>query len=443
MRGYGLAGIASAITLGMFTATLACGGAAPMAHSAIPNSGRDPAPLAKCSVAPSHAEPLVTEWPASEKARLEAMVASGAVLVSYTGCELHIVSECSLGKGKYEFQRTTLANDTVDISNADELYAKLPLGAARLEGDLQRSGGLAVQTTVIGLHKLAGAGIADVPSTGECDKATHLVTQLAVGAFKLLARGKAKATGGAGVGNVGAAGSHAEEEVTLTEAGDPKACAETGDQLSQKCRSPIQIFLQPLPGRTPPQGPTRQAMEEDKPPPDSVRVNFKVPNDGEHWSLLTSDGKLVCDLPCSRWVAPKSGFKVQLDADKQEDIKSIAVPADLGYSPGRTVEATPRLKNGRSGLGWLLVPVGGVLTLGGVYAAIASPIGIGVAVIGVAGLGGGIWMFATNRSSDAIDVRLVSDSARVRVGPGFVEGSTGGASPVHVVASPAGIAGSF
>ena len=58
------------------------------AKSAMPNDGHDTSHLAKCSVAASREQPLVTEWPAPYKARLEALLQAGAVAVEYSGCEL-------------------------------------------------------------------------------------------------------------------------------------------------------------------------------------------------------------------------------------------------------------------------------------------------------------------------------------------------------------------
>ena len=108
-----------------------------------------PATQARCKVAASRENPLVTEWLASEKANLEALLRQGAVVVAYSGCSLKLLPQCRV-RGAYQWRRTTTSTDTLEIRDADELYAKLPLGAVSLEGELQRSGRLAVQTTVSG-----------------------------------------------------------------------------------------------------------------------------------------------------------------------------------------------------------------------------------------------------------------------------------------------------
>ncbi len=118
--------------------------AARLAESAIPSEGHDPTPLARCSVAKSQEQPLVTEWPAPYKARLEALLQEGAVLADYSGCELPIVDGCKVA-GKYGWHKTTRSTDTTDIRDEDELFAKLPLGALTLSGDLKSRGSLHVQ----------------------------------------------------------------------------------------------------------------------------------------------------------------------------------------------------------------------------------------------------------------------------------------------------------
>src|SRR6185295_20327012 len=99
----------------------------------------------------------------------------------------------------YQWMRTTPATDSLEINDTDELYAKLPLGAASLEGELKRSGKLTVKTVVSGQLKLEGAGAADVPAEGECAQATHIMTSLSVGAFALTADGARKRQLGASV----------------------------------------------------------------------------------------------------------------------------------------------------------------------------------------------------------------------------------------------------
>jgi hypothetical protein len=228
-------------------AALTAGCGQPMhAQSAMPNGGHDTSHLAKCSVAASREQPLVTEWPASYKARLEALLQGGAVAVEYSGCDLKIIDRCRLS-GSYAWKKTTLSTDTTDIQDEDDLYAKLPLGAASLSGQLKTSGSLHEQTTVSGQLQLVGKAADDATSGAECARATHLVTALSIGAFKLVAGGAAKVSGGAEYAGVSAGGSSAQTRSILRAAGDAGSCEHaTKDEPSAECRSPIQIFLTPI-----------------------------------------------------------------------------------------------------------------------------------------------------------------------------------------------------
>jgi hypothetical protein len=237
----------AALFLVVLTLPLASGcGKAAIAEGAMPNQGHDTAELARCSVAKSHEQPLVTEWPASYKARLEALLQGGAVAVEYSGCDLRIVDRCRLS-GAYAWKKTTLSTDTTDIQDEDDLYAKLPLGAASLSGQLRTSGTLHVQTTVSGQLQLVGKAAEDETSGAECARATHLVTALSIGAFRLVAGGEAKGSAGAEMGNTGVGGSTAQRRSILRAAGDADSCERaTPDEPSPECRSPIQIFLTPI-----------------------------------------------------------------------------------------------------------------------------------------------------------------------------------------------------
>src|SRR4029077_3586124 len=125
------------------------------------------------------------------------------------------------------------------INDADDLYAKLPLGAASLEGELKRTGKLLVKTVVAGQLRLEGAGVGDVPADGACAQATHLVTALSVGAFSLTAGGQRQGSVGASVALGEAKVERQLSAEQLRAAGDFDACAQsTSDGPSGNCASP-------------------------------------------------------------------------------------------------------------------------------------------------------------------------------------------------------------
>lgn len=252
---------------------------------------RMPAEGARCRVAASQSTPLVTEWPASEKANLEVLLRNGTVAVAYSGCSMRLLPECHV-HGEYHWQRTTPATDSIEISDSDELFAKLPLGAASLEGELKRSGKLSVKTTVSGQLRLENANVNEVPREGPCAQATHIVTGLSLGAFALTAGGQKENKLSASV-SVGEAGVKTEKSADLLRsAGDADSCAQsTNDSPHVNCASPIQAFLAPLPGRT-----------EEEGPPGTVKVDFVSGDASSRWDVYADD-VVICTTPCEKYVS--------------------------------------------------------------------------------------------------------------------------------------------
>ncbi|GMV16197.1 MAG: hypothetical protein HS104_33235 [Polyangiaceae bacterium] len=321
---------ASVAAVGFGLGLMGCGGATlPESGSLAPSA---PAEQAKCKVAASQESPLVTEWPASEKARFEALTAKQVVAVEYSGCEMKIVDSCQVA-GSYGFKQTTLATDTVEIANSDELFAKLPLGAASLEGQLARSGRLAVKTTVAGQLQLLESPALDLTKQPSCARVTHIVRAISVGSFRLLAGGAVSAGGGASVGPVGGGAASRREESTVREAGDPARCPESTDSAPHpQCASPIQVFLTPV--REPAGQATAASTAEPVERADAVNITFPE-REGELWALYDEGGKVLCEVPCTRWVPRASGYKLR----RQSDAKEVEIPDRLGNVPGSNARA--------------------------------------------------------------------------------------------------------
>lgn len=342
-----------------------CGGLFPQMGSKAPPAPlmTDPTPLAKCQVAANSGSPLVTEWPASEKAHLQSMAASRVVAVEYSGCELRIVDSCPL-TGGYQWSRTTLATDSVEIQNADDLYAKLPIGAVGLEGELARSGRLAVRSTVAGQLHAKPIDPTELTNTG-CHQATHYVSAISVGAFQLLSGSDDSGRGGVSVGSAGAGVRSSRREVVLREAGVRETCAESTDQAPHmQCGSPIQLFLSPLPDR-------HRAAPVPVPPgaagdPNSaaaVHISFPRPEDeDEVWTLRAPGGRVLCTLPCDQWVGPVSGDYLQREPRNGRSQVVLALPQSFPHPVGSRVTAEFQAERGNPTLArwalWSAIPTG-------------------------------------------------------------------------------------
>ncbi len=428
--------------VGLSLPLVACSGlmAGPSAPPTAVPAG-DPTPLTKCKIAASSSSPLVTEWPASEKAHLQSLAASHLVAVEYSGCEMHIVDGCAL-PGSYRWQRTTLATDTVDIADDDELYAKLPIGAVGLEGELARSGRLAVRTTVAGqLTSSASAMPASLP--GACARATHYVSAISVGAFKLLSGANASAGGGVAVAGAGVGARQSNSQNVLRSAGIEDSCERATDAAPEaECASPIQVFLQPL-APSAELAPTRTPSARDG----AVQIAFPAPADSDDtWTLRDRAGSMLCTLPCSEWVPPVSGYYLQREKPHAE----LRLPASFAHKPGTSVNAEYQTGRGNPTLATLTfygagIPTGalgvGLLTWGIVQTGCtADPndpthdcfpnagflIGTGAFFIAAAGASAWWYFWSRDEKFDTYE-HVPAPSAAIRptlrIAPGFVSGT--------------------
>lgn len=195
---------------------------------------------ATCQVARDPLNPLVVEWPGTAKVDMEAASRRGLVAVSYAGCQMKILSGCEI-EGGYELEETTPARDRLEISDNNELYAKLPLGAASLKGELSAGAALELDYIAVG-QRVAN----DTPkrSKGSCEGATHYVRTITVGAFRLDAKAKGKVGASVEVGSAGGGIGREENVHKLRAQGDVEACVKKPN--SPDCGAILQLGLAPL-----------------------------------------------------------------------------------------------------------------------------------------------------------------------------------------------------
>lgn len=204
---------------------------------------------AKCSARQSQSKPLIIEWPGAERAALEGRAARGVVPVRYTGCEMEILTDCIVSGAKYEYLGLTPRTEGVRIRDFDELYANLPIGAAKLEAKLEKSGQLNVDMVI--------AGRLEAPATdkydeydlegleAKCQTATHVITGITVGAFQFTSGAAAEIGGGAQVEGVAGAGARStSDKEFLSSGGEIDACGESqpgANEAPPRCREMLRV----------------------------------------------------------------------------------------------------------------------------------------------------------------------------------------------------------
>jgi hypothetical protein len=277
------------------------------------------------------------------------MLGSGAIAVAFSGCEMRLLPACHLA-GQYTWQRTSVTSDRIEINNEAELYAKLPLGALSLGGELKKSGELAVETTVSGQARLQGMDPAMVTADPACAEATHVVTALSVGAYMLTAGGRETSSADASVHGIGTNGKLGQTAKIVRGAGVASSCSGSTEQAPAiDCSSPIQVFLARIPGRGEPEA-----------PPGTVKVDFVSTSGSTRWDVYVDD-KATCTTPCSAFVDPSRPLAMRTREDQQRvEIGHVLT----GLGPVQ-VAARPR-ENGKFVTGLTFTALGGMGVITGI-----------------------------------------------------------------------------
>ena len=209
----------------------------------------------QCSAVRPQTEPDLMAWDSGSRSNLNRLRRKGVVAVRYEakGCnvELELLSNCIAPGATYEFSPYS-ANEHKLARNANELFAQLPVGAARLSGSLKGDRVLRTDYMLAGQYALPpGTTLRASELKGDCARATHAVSAVYVGAFAMGA-GESRVMEG-GVSLLGAGGglkSSAAVE-SLGDEGSAEACkvSQEAAKENERCSVPLRIGLIALEGR--------------------------------------------------------------------------------------------------------------------------------------------------------------------------------------------------
>lgn len=205
-----------------------------------------------CTPRSGRSDPLVIEWPATERATLDAKLGEGIVAVAYQGCELKVLRSCNAPGHRYEYRGVSKATDGFSVESGTDLYAKLPVGAASLAAELRASRAIRVTYSSVGTRSITHTRVARGDLHGVCAGATHFVHGVSVGAFTVSSDASARAGGSAEVQAAGAGVSSHDAARVMREGGAIKRCAGNAEDAEPGCDVAIQLHLIPVdPSATP------------------------------------------------------------------------------------------------------------------------------------------------------------------------------------------------
>lgn len=188
---------------------------------------------ATCEAPKGQSRFLVVDWESVDRAELEARAQRGLAVVKYDGCAIELMKRCSLkSTATYQYVGVTPKRDIVVMRDANEIYANIPLSAAKLEGHLRKNGSLDVGMTIVGQWDFASAIPAPSELEGDCEGATHVVSSVTVGAYEFAAGNAIDAGASVDILGAGAGAKQAQQKELLSRDGDEAACAKAaaGDQ---------------------------------------------------------------------------------------------------------------------------------------------------------------------------------------------------------------------
>ena len=210
-------------------------------------------------------------WDPGSRANLNRLRQEGVVAVRYQakGCnvELELLSNCIGSTGKYRFSPYS-ANEKKVAHNASELFAELPVGAARLSGKVKGNRALRTDYMLAGQYALPpNATFKRTELQGaDCARATHVVSAVYVGAFAMAAGEQRAVDGRASVFGLGAGGATQADVEVLGDEGDAESCKASQKEHKENagCGVPLRIGLAPLDAPAAPECPDGSALQGDK-----------------------------------------------------------------------------------------------------------------------------------------------------------------------------------
>jgi len=228
-------------------------GCAPALDPSVPTYA--PADQTSASAAKSASRPLVLEWPAADRAALEAQRAGGVVVVRYGGSQMEVLRGCRIS-GAYRYVPVTPKEEGLAVHDATELAAAMPIHTVSLEARLQQKQQLDVSMTIVGMYEADAASFKAADLRGDCAGATHAVQALAVGAFEIDASASSEASAGVKALGGGATGKQDASREVVHKDGDKGACAKGGARDTSPpyaCGAMIRVEVVPV--RFPASGP--------------------------------------------------------------------------------------------------------------------------------------------------------------------------------------------
>jgi hypothetical protein len=219
----------------------------------------------------NHLRPFVIEWDGTDMSSFEAYASSDLVVVRYEGCALTVLDGCrddsvrgSLGAYR-AVDWTSGSLETIDIGSDADLYAKLPLGAATLEGRVKAGEKFHMEYYVAGTKTATRDAVysEDLAKIPRCKGGTHFVYGYNLGAFALGSVSNLEGTANGSLYGFGGSVQKTNTRSAEKKGGQLSACKSSSATEVEGCKSPIRLTLRPIEQGANPDAAAAKAPESD------------------------------------------------------------------------------------------------------------------------------------------------------------------------------------
>ncbi len=200
---------------------------------------------AQCVVPKGETKPFVVEWDAGKRNEVRQLSNDGLLLVVHSGCGLTFLDGCEVGGG-YEDVKAGGGKiaDAFDIGSAAQLKSKLPIGFFELYGRFHKDDRWTLEYVFADSRKARTGSLRRSELPPQCAQATHYVSRIMLGAYRLRSAAALGGEAGAGVGGVGVSAEGGSDAEIIRQGGDFEACrAEETPSDAAACQAIVQIYL--------------------------------------------------------------------------------------------------------------------------------------------------------------------------------------------------------
>lgn len=189
--------------------------------------------------------PLIVELPAPQLNPVYRALDGGEiVVVRYDGCEIEVLRGCAM-PGRYAWQYEVPTDFTLALPTLDSVDAEAPLGAGSLRPLLEELGPLRLDMSSNGRYLAKFTDL--IPRGSDCERATHAIRQVMIGAWTVTSAGSVRVDVDAEVHGGTVSGSSVTHHDFARSEGALEACHGSRDAAwsgpVEGCRSPLQLEL--------------------------------------------------------------------------------------------------------------------------------------------------------------------------------------------------------